>query len=154
MITRRSLLAFSPAAALTATMIRAVVSDPWSNEELLRPGDLAQALSASGQKAQVICVAFPVLYRQRHIAGAVYAGPGNKPEGLEVLRKAATKLSKDVEVVIYCGCCPMANCPNIRPSYQVLKELGFREIRVLEIPSNFLTDWTSKGYPVEPNKPV
>jgi hypothetical protein len=52
--------------------------------------------------------------------------------------------------VIYCGCCPMLKCPNIRPAYSTLKELGFTHIRVLSLPTNLHTDWVSKDYPSDP----
>jgi len=97
----------------------------------------------------VICVAFPVLYRSKHITGAIFAGPGNKPEGLEFLRKAVAGLAKDSDVVLYCGCCPMTKCPNIRPSYALLKEMGFTRVRVLSIPENMAADWYGKDYPTE-----
>lgn len=125
------------------------VANPWPEAAILQPADLAKTLTASGKKPLVISVAFPVLYRNKHITGAVYAGPGNKPEGIEALKKAVTGMPKDSDVVLYCGCCPMDRCPNIRPSYQALKELGFTHIRVLSIPTNMAADWYDKGYPSE-----
>src|SRR5207302_2976082 len=83
------------------------VANPWPDSTLLEPAALAKTLRSSEKKPVVICVAFPVLYRAKHITGAIYAGPGNKPEGLESLRKAVAGLAKDSEVVLYCGCCPM-----------------------------------------------
>jgi hypothetical protein len=77
------------------------------------------------------------------------AGPGNKPEGLQELRALVAGLPKNADLVLYCGCCPMDRCPNIRPAYQTLKDLGFTRIRIVSMPVNFHTDWFSKGYPVE-----
>jgi hypothetical protein len=94
-------------------------------------------------------VAFPVLYRQKHIIHADFAGPGSKPEGLEALKTAVASTAKDSEIVLYCGCCPIVRCPNIRPAYKTLKDAGFTKVRVLNIPENFHTDWVAKGYPVE-----
>ena len=126
------------------------VANPWPESAILEPADLAKTLRSSEKKPVVICVAFPVLYRNKHIAGAVFAGPGNKPEGIEALRKAVAGLAKDSDLVLYCGCCPMAKCPNIRPSYQLLKEMGFTRVRVLRIPENMAVDWYGKDYPSEP----
>ena len=112
------------------------------------PADLAGVLKRSGAPAHVICVAFPVLYRQRHIAGSVLAGPGSKPEGLTALQSELGKLKQSDVVVLYCGCCPMQQCPNIRPTYVAAKKLGFTNVRVLDLRTNFHTDWTAKGYPV------
>ena len=94
-------------------------------------------------------MAFPVLYRAKHIQHAIFAGPGSKPEGIEELKKAVANLPKDSDIVVYCGCCPMERCPNLRPAYRTLKELGFNHVRVLEIPTNMHTDWYSKNYPSE-----
>jgi rhodanese-related sulfurtransferase len=124
-------------------------SDPWPPGDLLEPATLA-ALLKSGADQKVFSVAFPFLYRQRHIPGAQFAGPGSKPEGIAALKSAATKLPKNTSIVLYCGCCPMTHCPNIRPAYRTLKELGFTNVRVLNLPTNFHADWTAKGYPVEP----
>jgi len=90
-----------------------------------------------------------VLYRSKHITGAVYAGPGNRPEGIEALKKAVAGMAKDSDLVIYCRCCPMDRCPNIRPAWNTLKELGFTRVRVLNIPTNMATDWYQKDYPSE-----
>ena len=122
---------------------------PWPESASLDPADLAKTLRSAAKKPPIICVAFPVLYRSRHITGAVLAGPGNRSDGIEALKKAVAALPKDGELVIYCGCCPMERCPNIRPAYQTLKEMGFTKIRVLRIPTNMSADWYSKDYPSE-----
>src|SRR5215467_9740080 len=116
---------------------------------LLEPADLAKTLESAARKPAVICVAFPVLYRSKHITNAVFAGPGNKPEGIEALKKAVAGMPKDADIVLYCGCCPMERCPNIRPAYQALKDAGFTRVRVLRIPTNMATDWYTKGYTSE-----
>ena len=116
---------------------------------LVEPADLVKTLESAAKKPTVICVAFPVLYRSKHITGALYAGPGNKPEGIEALKKAVAGMPKDADIVVYCGCCPMERCPNIRPAHQALKEAGFTKVRVLRIPTNMPTDWYTKGYPSE-----
>jgi thiosulfate/3-mercaptopyruvate sulfurtransferase len=124
-------------------------SDPWPAASLLEPAEFAKELQ-SGNAATVLCVAFPVLYNSKHIVHAAFAGPTSKPEGLEALKKVAATLPRDADLVIYCGCCPMADkCPNIRPAYRTLKEMGFTHIRVLDIPTNMQTDWYSKDYPSE-----
>ncbi len=124
-------------------------SDPWSAGELMQPEQLAAQLKSTSAKPILIEVSFPVLYRNRHIPGAVYAGPGSRPEGLAALKKAVAGVPKTREVVIYCGCCPMDKCPNIRPAYLALRDMGFQRIRVVSMPTNFAKDWADKGYPVE-----
>lgn len=119
--------------------------DPWPATAMMEPAVLAKALKTS----HVICVAFPVLYKTKHIPGAAFAGPGAKAEGIEALKKAVSKFKKDDEIVLYCGCCPMDHCPNIRPAFKALADMGYTKVRVLNIPTNMHTDWTSKGYPGE-----
>src|SRR5689334_12463269 len=115
-------------------------SDPWPKADLLEPATLAQAIQ-SAKPPTVLCVAFPVMYRSKHILHAIDGGQGSKPEGLEQLKKAVAGLPKDADLVLYCGCCPMVRCPNVRPAYRTLKELGFKHVRVLDIPTNMHTDW-------------
>ena len=134
---------------LTALCFCQDPADPWPKQDLLAPAALVPALQTS-QPPVVIAVAFPVLYSQRHIARAIFAGPGSKPEGIEALKKAAAKYPKGADIVIYCGCCPMVKCPNIRPAYRALKEMGFTHVRVLDIPTNMHADWYTKNYPSEP----
>lgn len=43
----------------------------------------------------------------------------------------------------------MDRCPNMRPAFRMLKEMGFAKVRALNLPTNFHTDWSAKGYPVE-----
>jgi thiosulfate/3-mercaptopyruvate sulfurtransferase len=125
------------------------VSDPWPTASLLEPAAFAKELQ-SGESPTILCVAFPQLYNEKHIVHAVFAGPGSKPEGLEALKKAAEPLARDADLVIYCGCCPLAKkCPNIRPAYRTLKEMGFTHIRVLNLPTNMQSDWVAKDYPTE-----
>src|ERR1700733_679360 len=123
-------------------------STPWRQNELIEPSALASALH-SETPPFVLCVAFPVLYHGKHIAHAIFAGPGSKPEGIAMLKTAASALPKDGNIVIYCGCCPMDKCPNVRPAYAALKELGFTHVRVLDVMTNMHNDWFSRGYPSE-----
>jgi len=121
-------------------------ADPWKESEVVEPSALAGALKSANPPV-VISVAFPVLYRSRHVLSAIEAGPGSKPEGLEALEKAAGAYPKDADIVIYCGCCPMTKCPNVRPAYRTLKDMGFTHVRVLNIATNMHADWFAKDYP-------
>jgi len=125
-------------------------ADPWTPQQLMTPEALAKNLAPGAKRPVIISVAFPVLYRNRHIETAVLAGPGRVVEGIAALKAAVKDLPKDAEIVVYCGCCPMERCPNLRPAFRALKGLGFTKIHALNIPANFNTDWVSKGYPVSP----
>jgi hypothetical protein len=139
---------FSLIALVASLCLCQDAADPWAKSEVLEPAALAGMMKDS-KGPTVMCVAFPVLYKLKHIAHADFAGPGSKPEGLEMLKQAVAKLPKDADLVIYCGCCPMVKCPNVRPAYRTLKEMGFTHVRVLDIPTNMNADWYSKNYPTE-----
>jgi len=104
---------------------------------------------AGPQKPTVICTAPPFLYRMAHIPGAVLHGPAADPAVLDRLTTWAKTLPKTTSLVIYCGCCPMRDCPNVRPAYAALKNLGFEKVRVLILPDSFRADWIERGYPME-----
>jgi hypothetical protein len=136
-IHRRSFLLRAASPLLIATMKGdETVSDPWSKFELIEPADFVKWLNGEQKPLHTICVTFPVLYRQKHIPHAQLAGPTNKPEGIAAFRNAVQELPRNSDIVIYCGCCPIKSCPNIRPAYRVLKELGFEHLGVLDLPTN------------------
>jgi thiosulfate/3-mercaptopyruvate sulfurtransferase len=127
-------------------------SDPWLPQQLLEPAAVA-GMIRSGDRFLLVCVGFPFLYRQKHIAHAVLAGPGNKPEGIAALQQVVSTTPKGGTIVLYCGCCPMPQCPNLRPAFSALAQAGYSHVRVLNLPTNFRTDWALKGYPAEPDVP-
>ena len=112
------------------------------------PKDIAATVAKPNAPA-VLYVGPNVLFRSKHIPGSVYAGPGVKAEGLELLKAAVGKLPKDREIVLYCGCCPWDHCPNIKPAMEMLKGMGYTHAKAMYIPENFKSNWIDKGYPVE-----
>jgi thiosulfate/3-mercaptopyruvate sulfurtransferase len=143
-----------PAAAGAIVLAQMLLSqgsaDPWKPSDLLEPAALAGVLQSGKSKPPVIlAVAFAVLYNNKHLPHAIFAGPGSSPAGIDALKKAVADLPKDSDIVIYCGCCPMEKCPNVRPAYSTLKQMGFTTVRVLHVPTNMATDWFDKGYPSE-----
>ncbi len=129
---------------------QAAAGEPWRTDQVIEPAALAKELSGSGpEKVTVLYVGYPLLYAGGHIPGARYLGPASKPAGLEALRASVKDLPRDAGIVLYCGCCPWNVCPNIRPAFRLLAELGHANVRVLDIPVNFPRDWTGKGLPVE-----
>jgi thiosulfate/3-mercaptopyruvate sulfurtransferase len=121
----------------------------WAQQQLIEPAELVTKLHGPlRDRPAILQVGFHLLYDGAHIPGAIYAGPASAREGLELLRKTAARISRDRAVVIYCGCCPMDKCPNVRPAYDTLVKLGFRNLRVLDLPQDFDHDWVQKGYPV------
>ena len=119
---------------------------PPGSADLIRPEELAKALRSSA-KPTLLNVGPRMIYVQAHIPGAEYIGPTAKPEGLAKLRARVASLPRDSFLVIYCGCCPWEHCPNVRPAYQELKQMGFTRLKVLYIANSFGSDWVEKGYP-------
>ena len=122
--------------------------DPWNATDVISTDDLAKERTTHAN-FQLLHVGFPVLYRNAHIPGSRYAGPGAKAEGIAELRKVLADVSRTQKVVLYCGCCPWTQCPNIRPAWQAAHDMGFKDVKVVMIPTNLHTDWSDKGYPVE-----
>jgi thiosulfate/3-mercaptopyruvate sulfurtransferase len=116
---------------------------------LVQPPDLTAQLAGKGARPAVFMVGPNVLYRSKHIAGSVYAGPGMSEAGLAMLKAEAGKLPRDREVVVYCGCCPWDRCPNVKPAVDLLKQMGFAKAKALYLPTGFKVDWLDKGYEAE-----
>jgi thiosulfate/3-mercaptopyruvate sulfurtransferase len=116
---------------------------------LVQPADLAATLkSASTPKPLMLHVGFHLLYTQAHIPGSEYTGPTSEEAGLQLLRNRVAKLPRNTAIVIYCGCCPWSDCPNMAAAYDALHSLGFTQVKALYIANNFGTNWIDKGYPV------
>jgi thiosulfate/3-mercaptopyruvate sulfurtransferase len=123
--------------------------NPWKPSEIAAPAKMAAELKSADSSRHVIYVGFPILYKGAHIPGARFAGPCSKEEGLGLLKNELKDVPHDAEVVVYCGCCPFGRCPNIRPAYKALAQMGYTKIKVLELDTNLHTDWVAKGYPIE-----
>jgi len=108
----------------------------------------SQLPAVKAGKIVLIHVGFLMMYKMGHIPGSQYAGPAAKAEGLAALRKLVANLPRNQQIVIYCGCCPWDDCPNIRPAFRALKDMGFTNLKVLDIPERLGDDWTAKGFPI------
>jgi hypothetical protein len=126
-------------------------AEPWSSPETVQPAEFARELAASKNqnKPVIVCVGFRALYEGARIPGALFHGPANSAPGLDSLKKWAQDIPRSTNLVVYCGCCPLWHCPNIRPAFSALHDMGFRHLRVLLLPTDLNTDWIQKGYPVE-----
>ncbi len=144
-----ALIALSTACAEDGTSA-ASSSEPWGTNTV-GPAEFAKEIAnpTAPDKPVVICTAPEFMYRIGHIPGAVLHGPTNSPEGLSELTSWAQTLPRSANLVIYCGCCPLSHCPNLRPAYAALSGLGFTRVRVLIMPNNFGSDWADRGYPVQ-----
>jgi hypothetical protein len=123
-----------------AALAAAVQIEPQALAELLR--------EAKGERPVVLHVGFKNFYEQARIPGSDYAGPGAKPEGLELLRKRVASVQRKQLIVLYCGCCPWDKCPNVKPAYDALHAMGFTNVKMLHIAENFGANWVNAGLPV------
>ena len=142
---------FTAAAALllvSHVSLRAA-TDPWTSSQTVQPPDLLKELSDSKSAPTVVFVGFHRLYNSGHIKGAQNHGMAGSEAGLQELKTWASSLPRSTKLVIYCGCCPMGSCPNVRPAFTALHDLGFSKLRVLILPTDFAVDWADKGYPYE-----
>jgi hypothetical protein len=122
--------------------------NPWTANQLMEPNELAAVINSTSSGKPVIFNIGAV----EDIKGARHIGAVNNTENMESFKKALYGLPKDTKIVIYCGCCPFAKCPNIRPAFSLLNGLGFTNIKLLNLPVNLKTNWRDKGYPVEAGK--
>jgi thiosulfate/3-mercaptopyruvate sulfurtransferase len=126
-------------------------TEPWSTAQTIQPSDLMKELGEpkGAKRPVVVCVGFRPLYLGAHVPGAVFHGAAQTEQGLADLKKWAQGVPRSANLVVYCGCCPFENCPNIRPAFTALHDMGFTQLRILLLPHDFATDWVEKGYPVE-----
>jgi hypothetical protein len=146
-LTRRStlsLLGLSLATGLFGTRAHAAAPGTIST------ADLAAMLKKAGApKPMLIHVGFKSMFDQAHIPGSEYIGPGADGTGIGTLRRRLAPLKRDTAMVLYCGCCPWSHCPNMRPAGDLAASMGFTNVKLLMIDTNFGADWVSKGYPTE-----
>jgi thiosulfate/3-mercaptopyruvate sulfurtransferase len=138
-----------PAQSGTATQEKA--ADPWSSSQVLQAADFVHELAGAkgADSPTIVYVGFRTLFEGGHVPEASFHGTASKEEGLAELKKWLATLPRSANLVIYCGCCPFDRCPNIRPAYKTLHEMGFTRVRVLVLPTSFAADWVEKGYPVQ-----
>jgi hypothetical protein len=143
-----AILAVASVLAMTARAQEAP-ANPWTVAQVTQPSAMVAVLAnGKGVKPVILHVGFQVLYKSKHIPGSIYAGPASTPEGLQALKHAATKLPKNADIYLYCGCCPIDKCPNIRPAFETLKAMGFTHLHVVMLETGFGKDWVANGYPV------
>ena len=125
--------------------------DPWTSDQVVQPQDLAAVMKSAPKERQPILlhVGFQFLYKNGHLPDSLYVGPANEESGLSHLRAELKDVPRTREIVIYCGCCPLKKCPNVRPAFKTVQAMGFKNVKVLYLQDNLEKNWIEKGYPVE-----
>lgn len=120
---------------------------------LLAPAALAARLDdVRSGKIAVLYVGPAMLFERGHVPGARNIGEADSEEGRTALTSALATTPPDTEIVVYCGCCPVRSCPNVRPATAAVRASGRANARVLDLPTRFVDDWADKGYPVARGK--
>jgi hypothetical protein len=125
----------------------------WGGARLVQPAELvAQLTDSTAAQPVLLHVGVRVLYRAGAIPGSRFVGPGSDAAGIQAMLAAVANEPKDRDIVIYCGCCPAVNCPNMKPAFAAMRDAGFTNVRALMIERDFDRDWADHGYPTA--KPV
>jgi len=74
-------------------------------------------------------------------------GPASEQAGLQLLGDRVAKLPGNTPIVVYCGCCPWGDCPNVPAACEAIRALGFTKVKAPCIAHNFGADWIDQGYP-------
>ena len=117
----------------------------WKKEQLMPTAELADKIKTNAKDKPILFNVGPM----DQIKGAVFVGRGTSATSIEKMKSSLSLENKNKAVVVYCGCCSYASCPNIKPAYDALIGLGFKNARVLELPVGIKEDWVAKGYPME-----
>ena len=123
------------------------VMEPWKDSQLIEPAALAKVLADPAAKTPLVFCIGPGAV----VKGSIDMGAARDSVNLGKFRQRLAGLPKNTPLVIYCGCCPFVHCPNIRPAFRLLNEMGFTQAMLLDVPRNIKVDWIDKGYPVLPH---
>lgn len=122
---------------------QATKTDPWTQNQLMPPAELAKIINEGKEHPMVFSIGFDAV-----IKGSIDIGAAKERDNLKKFKQQLSKLPKDANIVIYCGCCPFGPCPNIRPAFNLLKEMNFTNYKLLSLQKNIKADWIDKGYPI------
>jgi thiosulfate/3-mercaptopyruvate sulfurtransferase len=114
----------------------------WTASQLMEPATLAKTLQSNKNVPLIYCVGPGAV-----IPHSIYIGMTKDKKNLENFKDSISRLPRNADVVVYCGCCPFDHCPNVRPAIAALKEMKFTNFHLLNLPKNIRTDWIAKGYP-------
>lgn len=117
----------------------------WKPEQLMPTKTLADKINANATDKPLLFNVGPM----DNIKGAVAVGRATSVTGIEKIKTTLAWEAKARQVVVYCGCCSYASCPNIKPAYDAVLAAGFKNVKVLELPVGLREDWVAKGYPME-----
>jgi thiosulfate/3-mercaptopyruvate sulfurtransferase len=119
-------------------------NEPWKQNQLIEPSSLAAIINNPSAKQPII---YSIGFGDG-VKNSIIEGPVKDSVNLLKWKNELEKLPRNAKIVIYCGCCPFEHCPNIRPAFKLLNEMGFTNQKLLDLSHNLKADWIDKGYPV------
>jgi thiosulfate/3-mercaptopyruvate sulfurtransferase len=128
-----------------SALTQAYSQTTWKKEQLMPTQELADKINANTKDKPLVFNVGPM----EQIKTAKSIGLGTSISAMEKLKSSLSMENKNKVIVVYCGCCSYANCPNIKPAYDALISNGFKNAKVLELPEGIKPDWVAKGYPME-----
>lgn len=117
----------------------------WTKEQLMPTKELSDKIKTNAKDKPIIFNVGPM----ENIKTAVFVGRATSATCVEKMKSTLSMENKTKSVVVYCGCCSYASCPNIKPAYDALIGMGFKNTKVLELPEGIKPDWVAKEYPME-----
>ncbi|MGN6530439.1 MAG: rhodanese-like domain-containing protein [Ginsengibacter sp.] len=114
----------------------------WTADQLIEPSVLAKTIESNKDLPLIYCVGPGVV-----IPHSIDIGMSDDEKNLAKFKDSLSKLPRNSNIVIYCGCCPFDHCPNVRPAIALLQQMKFTNYHLLNLPHNIKTDWIAKGYP-------
>lgn len=115
----------------------------WTSKQLMEPASLAASLKNNKSLPLIFSVG-----PAASIPNSIEIGMVKNNANLVKFKKQLKGIQKNKKIVVYCGCCPYDHCPNVRPAIDVLKQMGFINYYLLDLPQNIKKDWIDKGFPV------
>jgi hypothetical protein len=117
----------------------------WKEKQLITPEALLEQMNRGDTADLLLLNTGPV----EDIRGAVTIGAVEDAKNLVKLKEYLKDVPKNKQVVIYCGCCPLSVCPNLEPAYKALKDMKFKNYKILRLTHDLQEDWIDKGYPIQ-----
>ncbi len=117
----------------------------WKKEQLMSTTELSTKLKTNAKDKPLVFNVGPM----QNIKTAVAVGAATNITFASKMKETLAMENKTKAIVVYCGCCSYSTCPNIKPAYDALVEMGYKNTKVLELPVGLNPDWISKGFPME-----
>jgi hypothetical protein len=132
---------------LTIALMTAGLSQAqqWKKEQIMPTAELADKITSGAKDGPVVFNVGPM----ENIKGAVFVGRATSATFTDQLKRELNMVPKTRTVVVYCGCCSFSSCPNLKPAYDALVTLGYKNAKVLDLPEGIKPDWVAKKFPME-----